>query len=78
MWRSLMSAGLMVGLVVGFITGVAYTAARYAWVNYKSTKASVPRLRRAAWGLTGVAGSRIGLVVLLVVAGVVFAAIGGD
>ena len=76
--RSITSAGLMLGLAIGFSLGYAVAVARRAWADYRKTKAAVPGLRKDAWSLIGWALTKGGLVTLLIVAAVAWAAIGPE
>jgi hypothetical protein len=75
-YRTLTSVGFMIGIVVGFIFGAAYAVARRAWTDYRKVKASVPGMRKTAWSLIRVATSKGGVITLLIVGAIVWAAIG--
>ena len=51
---------------------------RRAWTDYTATRDSVPGLQKAAWALIRVTFTRGGLVVLLCLAAVGWAAVGGE
>ncbi|SCE76551.1 hypothetical protein GA0070607_1285 [Micromonospora coriariae] len=69
---------LAVGILVGCVVGAAYARARRGWDDYQKTKASVPGLRKLAWLLIRVAATKVGIVVLLLVGAVAYAAVGSD
>ncbi|SCG46899.1 hypothetical protein [Micromonospora siamensis] len=69
---------LAVGLLVGGVMGAAYARARRGWADYQNTKKSVPGLRRLAWLLIRLAATKIGIVALLLVGAVAYAAAGPD
>lgn len=71
--RSLPSGGLLLGLAIGFVAGYAAAAARRAWSDFTKTKASLPGLKKTAWGATKPAGGWIVVVVVLAVAAVAWA-----
>jgi hypothetical protein len=75
--RPLAAAVLATGVALGLIAGIAFAVARLAWRDYTTTKASVPGLRKAAWALIRVAFTKGGIVLLLCVAAVGWAALGG-
>jgi hypothetical protein len=78
MERPLSVATLLVGVVLGLVVGIAYAIARRAWADYRKARAGLPGLRRAAWALVMIATTRGGIVVLLCLAAVGWAAVGGD
>ncbi|MFK3985280.1 hypothetical protein ACI2K4_33510 [Micromonospora sp. NPDC050397] len=74
MERSLTAAMLTIGVVLGLTVGVAYAVARRSWVDYRKAKAGIPGARKAAWALIRVAVSKGGIVLLLCIAAVSWAA----
>lgn len=71
-------ATLLLGVVFGLVAGTAYAIARRAWTDYGKTKASLPGMRKAAWGLTRIATSRAGILLLICLAAVAWAAADGQ
>lgn len=67
---------LILGLAIGVFAGMKLAVARRAWSDYATTKASVPGLRKTAWGLRRVAFTRAGLVLLILIAALSYAASG--
>ncbi|GAB3796930.1 hypothetical protein [Micromonospora zhanjiangensis] len=74
--RPLSAVSLTIGVVLGVAVGIAYAVARRAWKDYKVTKASLTGLRSGALGLVRVAFTRGGLVILLCLAAMGWAAVG--
>jgi hypothetical protein len=72
--RSLTAVILALGVVLGLVAGIAFAVARRSWVDYRKTKATVPVMRKAAWGLIRIAISKGGIVLLLCVAAASWAA----
>ena len=77
MERPLPVASLILGVTLGLIVGIAYAVARRAWVDYRKTKELVPGMRKTAWGLIRIATTKGGIVFLLCVAAVSWAAMAG-
>ena len=71
-------ATLLLGVILGLVVGIAFAIARRAWTDYAKTKAGLPGMRKGAWGLIRIAASRAGIVLLICVAAVAWAAIGGQ
>ncbi|GIG85325.1 hypothetical protein [Plantactinospora endophytica] len=69
---------LLVGVAFGLFAGTAYAVARRAWVDYRKTRATLPGLRKTAWTVTRIATSRGGIVLLICLAAVGWAAVGGQ
>ncbi|MFG1778511.1 hypothetical protein ACGFIR_11845 [Micromonospora sp. NPDC049051] len=69
---------LLVGLLIGTGVGSAYARARRGWADYQTAKKTVPGARRAAWLLIKVATTKIGVIALLLVGAVAYAAAGSD
>jgi hypothetical protein len=51
--RALSSTLFWSGLGLGFVAGSAFAVMRRAWSDHSKVKASVPGLRKAAWGAVG-------------------------
>ncbi|MEH1102101.1 hypothetical protein [Micromonospora sp. CPCC 205561] len=68
---------LLVGLLIGTGVGSAYARARRGWADYQTVRKSVPGARSAAWLLIRVATTKIGVIALLLVGAVAYAAAGG-
>ncbi|MEV4755656.1 hypothetical protein AB0J86_11170 [Micromonospora sp. NPDC049559] len=77
MERPLSVAALMLGVVLGLSAGIAFAVAWRAWVDYRKTRELVPGMRRTAWTLTRVATTRGGVILLLCIAAVGWAALSG-
>lgn len=71
-------ATLLLGVVFGLVAGIAFAIARRAWTDYGKARAGLPGMRRTAWLLTRIATTRIGIVVLVCVAAVAYAAVDGQ
>ncbi|MEU6077094.1 hypothetical protein [Micromonospora sp. NPDC047074] len=69
---------LLVGLLIGTGVGSAYARARRGWADYQTVKKTVPGARSAAWLLIKVATTKIGVIALLLVGAVAYAAAGSD
>ncbi|MFU8871114.1 hypothetical protein [Micromonospora sp. SL4-19] len=78
MERSLMAVLLAVGILLGGVTGAAYARARCRWDDYQIIKKRVPVLRRTAWLLIRLAATKIGVIALLLIGAVAYAAAGAD
>ncbi|MGC4805287.1 hypothetical protein [Micromonospora sp. DT233] len=76
MEQALIAALLVVGLIVGWAVGSAYTRARRGWRDYLTARSTVGGARRAAIGLIGAATTKIGVIALLLVGAVAYAAAG--
>lgn len=75
--RPVPAAALLLGVVLGLVAGIAYAVARRAWTDYRKAKANLPVLRKLAWALTRMAGTRAGIVLLICLVAVGWAAAGG-
>ncbi|MCM0678551.1 hypothetical protein NCC78_28335 [Micromonospora phytophila] len=69
---------LLVGLIIGTGVGSAYARARRGWTDYQTVKKTVPGARRAAWLLIKVVTTKIGVIALLLVGAVAYAAADSD
>ncbi|MGC5329597.1 hypothetical protein [Micromonospora sp. DT62] len=69
---------LLVGLLIGTGVGSAYARARRGWADYQTVKKTVPGARSAAWLLIKVATTKIGVIALLLVGAVAYAAADSD
>jgi hypothetical protein len=78
MQRPVLGVLLMIGVFVGCFVGAAYARARRGWSDYQTTKKAVPVLRKAAWLLIRIATTKAGIVMLLIIAAVAYAAVGPD
>ncbi|MFF0719456.1 hypothetical protein [Verrucosispora sp. NA02020] len=78
MERPLITVLLLVGLIIGSGVGSSYARARRGWNDYQAAKKTVPGARRAAWLLIKVVTTKVGVIALLLVGAVAFAAVGGD
>ncbi|GGM37187.1 hypothetical protein GCM10011608_22280 [Micromonospora sonchi] len=78
MERPLIAALLLVGLIIGSGVGSSYARARRSWNDYQAAKKTVPGARRAAWLLIKVVTTKIGVIVLLLIGAVAYAAAGGE
>ncbi|WP_432049697.1 hypothetical protein [Verrucosispora sp. NA02020] len=77
MERPLITVLLLVGLIIGSGVGSSYARARRGWNDYQAAKKTVPGARRAAWLLIKVVTTKVGVIALLLVGAVAFAAVGG-
>ncbi|MEV6690579.1 hypothetical protein AB0M35_03750 [Micromonospora sp. NPDC051196] len=78
MERPLIAALLLVGLIIGSGVGSSYARARRGWNDYQTAKKTVPGARRAAWLLIKVVTTKIGVILLLLIGAVAYAAAGGE
>ncbi|WBB56887.1 hypothetical protein [Verrucosispora sp. WMMD573] len=78
MERPLIAALLLVGLIIGSGVGSSYARARRGWNDYQAAKKTVPGARRAAWMLIKVVTTKVGVIALLLVGAVAYAAVGGS
>ncbi|RIV40660.1 hypothetical protein [Micromonospora radicis] len=78
MERPLFAALLLVGLIVGSGVGASYARARRGWKDYQTARKTVPGARRAAWLMIKVVTTKIGVIVLLLIGAVAYAAAGGS
>jgi hypothetical protein len=76
--RPLLAVLLLVGLIIGCGVGSAYTRARRGWSDYQTAKNTVPGARRTAWLLIRAATTKVGVIALLLVGAVAYAAVGSD
>jgi hypothetical protein len=74
--RSIASGSLLLGVVIGFVMGAAYARFRRAWVDVGKSKTQLAGLRKVAWAMTRAATTKVGLVGILVIAAVAYAAFG--
>ncbi|WP_433531897.1 hypothetical protein ACQPYA_07380 [Micromonospora sp. CA-263727] len=77
MERPLIAALLLVGLIIGSGVGSSYARARRGWNDYQAAKKTVPGARSAAWLLIKVVTTKIGVIALLLIGAVAYAAAGG-
>ncbi|MEO3779173.1 hypothetical protein ABGB16_20475 [Micromonospora sp. B11E3] len=75
---SVVAALLLGGLFIGWGVGAAYARARRGWKDYQTARRTVPTARRVAWGLIRAVGTRVGVVALLLLGAVAYAAAGPD
>ncbi|MGI5213044.1 hypothetical protein [Plantactinospora sp. CA-290183] len=68
------TAALLLGVSLGLFAGIALAVARRAWTDYTKTKALLPGMRGVAWTLTRVATTRTGIVLLICLVAVGWAA----
>ncbi|MEV6815371.1 hypothetical protein [Micromonospora sp. NPDC051296] len=78
MERPLIAALLLVGLIIGSGVGSSYARARRGWNDYQTAKKTVPGARRAAWLLIKVVTTKVGVIALLLIGAVAYAAAGGS
>ncbi|RUL92997.1 MULTISPECIES: hypothetical protein [Micromonospora] len=78
MERPLIAVLLLVGLIIGTGVGSSYARARRGWNDYQAAKKTVPGARRAAWLLIKVVTTKIGVILLLLIGAVAYAAAGGE
>ncbi|MER7456226.1 hypothetical protein [Micromonospora sp. NPDC126480] len=78
MERPLVVVLLLVGLVIGTGVGSSYARARRGWKDYQTVKKSVPGARRTAWLLIRLVTTKVGVIALLLVGAVAYAAVGSD
>jgi hypothetical protein len=76
--RPVIVALLVVGLIIGTGVGSSYARARRGWTDYQTVKKTVPVARRAAWLLIKVVTTKIGVIALLLVGAVAYAAADSD
>ncbi|MEH0824577.1 MULTISPECIES: hypothetical protein [unclassified Micromonospora] len=69
---------LAVGLFVGWGVGVQYARAKRGWTDYKAAKNAVPGARKTAWLLVRAVTTKVGVIALLLVGAVAYAAVGPD
>ncbi|HZN71088.1 MAG TPA: hypothetical protein VFC00_05295 [Micromonosporaceae bacterium] len=74
--RSITAAGVLLGMAIGFVTGVAFAVAKRAWSDHTKTKALIPGLKTAAWTSTRTSAGRFTIAGILVVAAIAWAFIG--
>ncbi|MFB9239796.1 hypothetical protein ACFFWC_30445 [Plantactinospora siamensis] len=74
--RPIAAVLLIIGVVMGVVAGRSWATARRAWGDYTVTKASVPKFRKTAWGLMRAAFTKGGIVVLICLAAMGYAAVG--
>ncbi|GAB3848379.1 hypothetical protein ACFFMR_13220 [Micromonospora andamanensis] len=77
MERPLIAVLLLVGLIIGSGVGSSYARARRGWNDYQAAKKTVPGARRAAWMLIKVVTTKVGVIALLLIGAVAYAAAGG-
>lgn len=76
MERGITTAGVSLGIVIGFAVGVTFAVARRAWVDYTKTKQSLPGLKTTAWSMTRTSAGRFAIAGVLVALAVLWAVIG--
>jgi amino acid transporter len=69
---------LAVGLFIGWGVGVQYARAKRGWTDYKAAKNAVPGARKTAWLLVRAITTKVGVIALLLVGAVAYAAVGPD
>ncbi|MEU5939364.1 hypothetical protein ABZ807_09255 [Micromonospora sp. NPDC047548] len=69
---------LAVGLFVGWGVGVQYARAKRGWTDYKAAQRAVPGARKTAWLLVRAVTTKVGVIALLLVGAVAYAAVGPD
>ncbi|MBY8870864.1 hypothetical protein K7640_03270 [Micromonospora sp. PLK6-60] len=69
---------LLVGLFIGCGVGTAYARARRGWTDYKAAKNTVPGARRTAWLLIRAVTTKVGVILLLLIGAVAYAATAPD
>ncbi|WP_446213099.1 hypothetical protein [Micromonospora sp. IBSANI012] len=69
---------LAVGLFIGWGVGVQYARAKRGWTDYKAAKNAVPGARKTAWLLVRAVTTKVGVIALLLVGAVAYAAVGSD
>ena len=78
MERPIIAVLLGIGLVIGVTLGMAVARAKRGFADFRTAKGAVPGARRNAWRLLRAATTKAGLVTLVLVAAVVFAAVAPD
>ncbi|MEV4202331.1 hypothetical protein [Micromonospora globbae] len=78
MERPLIAVLLLAGLLIGCGVGSAYTRARRGWADYQAAKKTVPVARRTAWLLIRAVTTKVGVIALLLIGAVAYAAVGPD
>ncbi|GIJ78283.1 hypothetical protein SAMN05443287_101123 [Micromonospora phaseoli] len=78
MERPLIAVLLLVGLIIGSGVGSSYARARRGWNDYQAAKKTVPGARHAAWLLIKVVTTKIGVIALLLIGAVAYAAADSD
>ncbi|MER7889516.1 hypothetical protein ABTX15_06810 [Micromonospora sp. NPDC094482] len=78
MERPLIAVLLVAGLLIGTGVGSAYTRARRGWADYQTVKKSVPGARKTAWLLIRAVTTKVGVIALLLIGAVAYAAVGSD
>ncbi|MEU4717910.1 hypothetical protein AB0F73_30225 [Micromonospora purpureochromogenes] len=69
---------LAVGLFIGWGVGVQYARAKRGWTDYKAAKNAVPGARKTAWLLVRAVTTKVGVIALLLVGAVAYAAVSPD
>ncbi|MFD0786877.1 hypothetical protein ACFQZ8_23510 [Micromonospora azadirachtae] len=69
---------LLVGLLIGSGVGSAYARARRGWADYQTVKKTVPTARKTAWLLIRGVTTKVGVVALLLIGAVAYAAVAPD
>ncbi|MFJ6195605.1 hypothetical protein [Micromonospora sp. NPDC092111] len=67
---------LVAGLVLGWGVGAQYARARRGWNDYKAAKKAVPGARKTAMLLVRAVFTKVGVIALLLVGAVAYAAVG--
>ncbi|WP_091601210.1 hypothetical protein [Micromonospora mirobrigensis] len=78
MEQLLLGVLLLVGLVIGSVLGAAYARARRGWADYRTARSTVPGARRTAWLLIRAVTTKVGVILLLLVGAVAYAATAPD
>ena len=70
---------VIVMLFVGAYVGAAYARMTRQWQDYRKTKAALPGMRKGAWLLTRLFGSRFGIIAFIVISLLIYTwAVGGE
>lgn len=77
MLRGVTTMGLLVGMLIGFPSGMAYAVGRRAWRDLSGAKKLVGGARQAAWNASRLMVAWLVGLAVLVVAAVAWAAGGG-
>ncbi|MFF5171316.1 hypothetical protein ACFY3U_01615 [Micromonospora sp. NPDC000089] len=67
-----------VGLFVGWAVGAQYARARRGWTDYRAAQRAVPTARKTAWLLVRAVTTKVGVIALLLIGAVAYAAVGPD
>ncbi|MEH0840974.1 hypothetical protein V6U81_01090 [Micromonospora sp. CPCC 205711] len=69
---------LAVGLFIGWGVGAQYARAKRGWTDYKAAQKAVPGARKTAWLLVRAVTTKVGVIALLLIGAVAYAAVGSD